>query len=75
MKILIADDDLDLTQILSFTLQRVGFQPLVACDVRSALSLHESESPVLALVEFNLASSERARLHQDGFELILRRGR
>lgn len=49
--ILIADDNQDITDILSTYVTKEGFEPLVAVDGTEALQLFERHSPVLILLD------------------------
>lgn len=50
-KILIADDNEDITDILSPYIEREGYEPIVAVDGEQALELFEKEQPVLVLLD------------------------
>lgn len=50
-KILIADDNEDITDILANYIEREGYQPVVAADGEQALELFEKEQPVLVLLD------------------------
>lgn len=50
-KILIADDNEDITDILSNYIEREGYEPIVAVDGEQALELFEKEEPVLVLLD------------------------
>jgi DNA-binding response OmpR family regulator len=54
MKILIVDDDLDLADVLSFTLRRAGFDVIVAHDGHLALERWRDEDPDLIVLDLNL---------------------
>ncbi len=54
MKILVVDDDRDLVELLTFSLQRVGFKVLPAYGSDVALRILEEEKPVLAVIDINL---------------------
>src|SRR4051794_12401887 len=54
MKILLVDDDRDLTDLLSFALTRVGFTTRTAADPRGALQLLDREKPALAVLDIDL---------------------
>ena len=54
MKVLIVEDDLALSDVLSFTLRRAGFEVLTAHDGRHALTVWEQENPALLLLDLNL---------------------
>lgn len=50
-KILIADDNEDITDILSNYITREGYEPVIARDGEEALRLFEQEEPVLVLLD------------------------
>lgn len=50
-KILIADDNEDITDILSNYIEREGYEPIVAVDGEQALEMFEKEEPVLVLLD------------------------
>ena len=54
MKILIVDDDLALTDVLSFTMRRAGFEVIQANDGVTALERWDAESPDLVILDLNL---------------------
>ncbi len=54
MKILLADDDRYLVELLEYALGREGYRLLVAPDGRAALERWESEQPDLVLLDVNL---------------------
>jgi DNA-binding response OmpR family regulator len=54
MKTLIVDDDLDLADVLSFTLRRAGFEVIVAHDGCLALERWREEDPALVVLDLNL---------------------
>ncbi len=54
MKILVVDDDEQLSSIIRFTLKREGFVVLNAPDGQTALELWEQETPDLVLLDVNL---------------------
>jgi len=54
MKTLIVDDDLDLADVLSFTLRRAGFDVIVAHDGQLALERWREEDPDLIVLDLNL---------------------
>ncbi len=54
MKILIVDDDEQLSSIIRFTLKREGFTTLTALDGQTALDLWQREAPDLILLDVNL---------------------
>jgi DNA-binding response OmpR family regulator len=54
MKALVVDDDLALSDVLSFTMRRAGFQVITAHDGKEALDLWQSESPDLIILDLNL---------------------
>ncbi len=54
MKILVVDDDAQLSSIINFTLRREGFSVLNAYEGQAALDLWEQEQPDLVLLDVNL---------------------
>jgi DNA-binding response OmpR family regulator len=62
MKVLIVDDDLALTDVLSFTMRRAGYEVIPANDGMAALELWEAESPDLVILDLNL-------IGMDGLEI------
>lgn len=50
-KILIADDNEDITDVLSNYIEREGYEPVVAKDGEEALKLFEEHQPVLLLLD------------------------
>ncbi len=54
MKILVVDDDVQLSSIINFTLRREGFMTLNAYDGQAALDLWRQEEPDLVLLDVNL---------------------
>ncbi len=54
MKILVADDDRDLLDLVAFTLAQSGFLPLKATDGESALRIFAAETPDLLILDINM---------------------
>ena len=54
MKALIVDDDLDLADVISFTMRRAGFETLVAHNGDLALERWRADSPDIILLDLNL---------------------
>jgi DNA-binding response OmpR family regulator len=54
MKILVADDDGDLLELVAFTLGQSGFLTLKAADGEAALRIFTAESPDLVLLDINM---------------------
>jgi DNA-binding response OmpR family regulator len=54
MKILVVDDDLVLSDVVTFTLEREGFQVVRAFDDEAALHLWATEQPDLVVLDVNL---------------------
>jgi len=54
MKILVADDDRDLLELVAFMLTQDGYLPLKAGDGPSALSIFAAESPDLLILDINM---------------------
>jgi len=54
MKILIVEDDLALSDVVSFTLRRAGFEILTAYDGLAAVASWEANRPGLIILDLNL---------------------
>ncbi len=54
MKILVADDDRDLLELVAFTLAQAGFLTLKAPDGDAALRIFAAESPDLLILDINM---------------------
>src|SRR6201994_3998121 len=54
MKMLVADDDRDLRELIGFTLTQAGYLVVKAADGAAALSLFEGETPDLVVLDVNL---------------------
>ena len=54
MKILVADDDRDLLELVAFSLAQCGFLPLKAQDGEHALRIFADESPDLLILDINM---------------------
>jgi DNA-binding response OmpR family regulator len=65
MRILIADDDVDLTEVMSFALTREGHAVLVAHQSDEVVATFESEQPDLVLLDIGFGAV-------DGFEICQR---
>jgi DNA-binding response OmpR family regulator len=65
MKILIADDDRELGEILNFALTRAGFEVVAATDGVQALEMFEAEQPALVLLDWSMPG-------MDGLEVCRR---
>ncbi len=59
MKVLIADDDRDLLDLIAFTLAQAGFLPIKATDGTAALALFASEAPDLLVLDINMPGDQR----------------
>ena len=62
MKILIADDDHDLLELIAFTFTQSGFAVVKAHDGNAALQLFNNESPDLVMLDINMPGA-------NGFEV------
>jgi len=51
-KILYADDDLDIQELIKGILKREGFEVIIARDGKEALSLAQAHKPDLAILDF-----------------------
>jgi DNA-binding response OmpR family regulator len=65
MKILTADDDHDLLDLIAFTLKQSGFIAIKAHDGTTAIELFRQESPDLVLLDINMPGA-------NGFEVCAR---
>jgi DNA-binding response OmpR family regulator len=65
VKILVADDDRELRDILAFALRRAGYLVVEATDGKRALDLFREENPNLVLLDLNMPLL-------DGFEVCRR---
>jgi DNA-binding response OmpR family regulator len=54
VKILVADDDLDLLGLVAYSLSQAGYLVVKASDGRGALSTFEAESPDLVILDINM---------------------
>ncbi len=54
MKVLIADDDRDLLDLIAFTLSQAGLLPIKAANGTEALALFASEAPDLLVLDINM---------------------
>ena len=54
MKILVADDDLDLLGLVAYSLSQSGYLVVKASDGPGALATFEAESPDLAILDINM---------------------
>lgn len=54
MKILVVDDDLTLSEVITFTLRRAGFDVIAAFEGQSAYRLWRSEAPDLVVLDIKL---------------------
>lgn len=56
MRVLLVDDDRELTDLLQFAFKRAGFEPVVAHDAPGALRLFDQDPPALVVLDINLGS-------------------
>jgi DNA-binding response OmpR family regulator len=56
MKLLIVDDDRDLVDLLTFSLDRAGFETVSAHDAPAAITLIKTEHPDLLVLDINLGA-------------------
>lgn len=54
MKVMVVEDDLALSDVLSFTLRRAGFEVATAYDGLAALETFDAENPDLLILDLNL---------------------
>jgi len=76
MKVLIVEDDLALSDIVSFTLRRAGFETAVTHDGLTALERWQAETPDLIILDLNLPKLDGCsvcrRIHsQDDTPIII----
>lgn len=57
MKILVADDDTDLLDLVAYALGQAGYLVVKAADGTSALSKFEAEAPDLVILDINMPGS------------------
>jgi DNA-binding response OmpR family regulator len=63
MKVLIADDDKELVELLGYALKRDGYRIVSAYDGQTALQLVQTEKPDLLLLDVNMPK-------RNGFEVL-----
>ncbi|MGH8148657.1 MAG: response regulator transcription factor, partial [Steroidobacteraceae bacterium] len=56
MKVLVADDDRDLRELIGFALAQAGFLAIKAADGPGAVRLFDAEAPDLAVLDINMPS-------------------
>lgn len=54
MKILVADDDLELSGLISYALRQAGYLVVEAADGQAALDAFEAEEPALVILDYNM---------------------
>ena len=54
MKVLVVEDDLALSDVVSFTLRRAGYEVMTAHDGLAAVEAFEQVPPDLILLDLNL---------------------
>ena len=64
MKILVADDDRVLADLISFTVRRAGYEAVLANDVNSSVRRWKEDQPDLILLDVNLPGTSQL---QNGF--------
>lgn len=69
MKVLVVDDDRVLSDLVSFTLRRAGYEAVVAGDAVSALRRWTEDQPDLIILDVNLPGTADI---QDGFAICRR---
>ena len=57
-RVLVADDDAHIRDVVSFTIRRAGFEVLEAADGREALDIAESDAPDLILLDILMPELE-----------------
>ncbi|HEX4954689.1 MAG TPA: response regulator transcription factor [Thermoanaerobaculia bacterium] len=63
MKILVVDDDADLSALIAFALKKAGYLVVEAADGQEALARFEEEEPTLVILDVNLP-------RKSGFEVL-----
>ena len=53
-RVLVADDEVHILNVVSYKLQNAGFEVITACDGQEALELARSERPDLLLVDYQM---------------------
>ena len=53
-RVLVADDEVHIRNVLSYKLQNAGLEVITACDGQEALELARSERPDLLLVDYQM---------------------
>lgn len=54
MKILVVDDDLELSSLIGYALRQAGYMVVEAADGQAALEVFEREAPALVILDVNL---------------------
>jgi DNA-binding response OmpR family regulator len=54
MKVLLADDDMDLLDLMTYALRREGYTTVAACDGKQALDRFAAERPELVLLDVTM---------------------
>jgi DNA-binding response OmpR family regulator len=54
MKVLVADDDAELRELIAFTLGQAGYLVIKASDGSAAVRLFSAESPDLVVLDINM---------------------
>lgn len=69
MKVLVVDDDRVLSDLVSFTLRRAGYEAVLAADAASALRRWTEDKPDFIILDVNLPGTSEL---QDGFAICRR---
>jgi len=64
MKALVVDDDLALSDVISFTMRRAGYEVIVAYDGLTALEKWQAETPEVIILDLNLPGLDGLRVCQ-----------
>ena len=67
-RVLIIEDEKDIARLLSYNLEKEGYEALAAADGESGLERARKEKPDLILLDLNFPAD--VGLHWDGFKVI-----
>jgi DNA-binding response OmpR family regulator len=69
MKVLVVDDDRVLSDLVSFTLRRAGYEVVIAGDARTAIQRWKEDQPNFIILDVNLPGTQELA---DGFAICRR---
>ena len=61
MKVLVADDDRDLLDLIAFTLTQAGYLVVKAIDGQVAIHAFENEGPDIVILDINMPGAAASR--------------